>query len=53
MVNVEQLPPQPFLGELNRMGLQTSIRDENGDRDLFFEDWVPAQQAKGKSAAKR
>nr|WP_255714122.1 saccharopine dehydrogenase family protein [Pelagibacterium xiamenense] len=46
MVNVEELPPQPFLGQLNAMGLQTSIRDENGDRDLSFEDWTPQTDAK-------
>ncbi len=54
MVNVEELPPQPFLGELNRMGLQTSIRDENGDRDLSFDDWrAPATPSIGKVAGKR
>lgn len=36
MVNVEQLPPQPFLGLLNEMGLPTRIRDEQGDRALNF-----------------
>jgi len=36
MVNVEELPPQPFLGHLNRMGLPTRIRDTEGDRALFF-----------------
>ncbi|WP_404404987.1 saccharopine dehydrogenase NADP-binding domain-containing protein [Pelagibacterium halotolerans] len=50
MVNVEELPPQPFLGQLNVMGLQTSIRDENGDRDLSFADWV-ASEAKEKRKA--
>jgi saccharopine dehydrogenase-like NADP-dependent oxidoreductase len=36
MVNVEELPPQPFLAVLNRIGLQTCIRDEQGDRPLEF-----------------
>lgn len=36
MVNVEELPPQPFLQLLNEMGLPTRIRDEQGDRDLTF-----------------
>jgi saccharopine dehydrogenase-like NADP-dependent oxidoreductase len=36
MVNVEELPPQPFLGKLNEMGLPTRIRDANGDRALDF-----------------
>ena len=36
MANVEDLPPQPFLGLLNRIGLPTRIKDENGDRDLTF-----------------
>jgi len=36
MVNVEELPPKPFINELNRIGLQTCIRDENGDRELSF-----------------
>jgi len=53
MVNVEELPPQPFLGLLNKMGLQTSIRDENGDRDLSFDDWEAPAKASGKLAGKR
>jgi saccharopine dehydrogenase-like NADP-dependent oxidoreductase len=32
MVNVEELPPQPFLRLLNEIGLPTRIKDENGDR---------------------
>jgi len=36
MANVEELPPQPFLGLLNRIGLPTRIRDEHGDRALTF-----------------
>lgn len=36
MVNVEELPPQPFLGKLNEMGLPTRIRDAKGDRALNF-----------------
>lgn len=36
MVNVEELPPSPFLNLLNQMGLPTSIRDEQGDRPLSF-----------------
>ncbi|BCH33500.1 saccharopine dehydrogenase [Mesorhizobium sp. L-8-10] len=34
MVNVEELPPVPFLGLLDRMGLPTRIKDEQGDRPL-------------------
>jgi saccharopine dehydrogenase-like NADP-dependent oxidoreductase len=52
MVNVEELPPQPFLGLLNHMGLQTSIRDENGERDLSFDDWSAKRTAQ-KAAARR
>ena len=37
MVNVEELPPQPFLHLLARMGLPTRIRDETGDRALDFD----------------
>ncbi|WP_409523122.1 saccharopine dehydrogenase family protein [Nitrincola sp. MINF-07-Sa-05] len=37
MVNVEELPPQPFLGLLNQIGLPTRIRDEQGDRALHFD----------------
>jgi saccharopine dehydrogenase-like NADP-dependent oxidoreductase len=37
MVNVEELDPRPFLNLLNKMGLPTSIRDEQGDRPLNFE----------------
>lgn len=53
MVNVEELPPQPFLGLLNQMGLQTSIRDENGERDLSFDHWTPTAAASSRMAGKR
>ncbi|MGE4253290.1 MAG: saccharopine dehydrogenase family protein [Parvibaculaceae bacterium] len=36
MVNVEELPPKPFLALLDEMGLQTWIRDAEGDRPLAF-----------------
>lgn len=36
MANVEELPPQPFLNLLNQMGLPTSIRDDEGERPLYF-----------------
>ncbi len=36
MANVEELPPRPFLDLLNKMGLPTSIRDEQGERALTF-----------------
>ncbi|SFX72298.1 saccharopine dehydrogenase family protein [Marinospirillum alkaliphilum] len=36
MVNVEELPPKPFLNLLNQMGLPTCIRDEAGERPLNF-----------------
>ncbi|MFN3580851.1 MAG: saccharopine dehydrogenase family protein [Pseudomonas sp.] len=36
MVNVEQLPPKPFINLLNEMGLPSRIRDEQGDRPLSF-----------------
>lgn len=32
MVNIEQLPPEPFLELLDVMGLPTRIKDEQGDR---------------------
>mgnify|MGYP003700670505 FL=1 len=35
MVNVEQLPPQPFLGLLNRIGLPTRLRE--GDKDIALD----------------
>jgi len=34
MVNVEELPPRPFLKLLDKLGLPTRIRDEQGDREL-------------------
>ncbi|KZE28962.1 saccharopine dehydrogenase family protein [Chelatococcus daeguensis] len=37
MANVEELPPQPFLGLLGRMGLPSRIKDEAGDRPLTFD----------------
>ena len=36
MVNVEELPPKPFINLLNQMGLPTRIKDEQGDRALSF-----------------
>jgi saccharopine dehydrogenase-like NADP-dependent oxidoreductase len=36
MANVEELPARPFLALLDRIGLPTRIRDENGDRALTF-----------------
>lgn len=36
MRNVEQLDPKPYINVLNRIGLPTRIKDENGDRDLHF-----------------
>lgn len=36
MVNVEELPPKPFINLLNEMGLPSRIRDEEGDRLLSF-----------------
>lgn len=36
MVNVEDLPPRPFLDILNRIGLPTWIKDEQGERPLSF-----------------
>ncbi len=36
MANVEELPPQPFLNILNKIGLPNRIKDENGDRALTF-----------------
>lgn len=34
MVNVEELPPRPFLELLDKIGLPTRIRDESGDHAL-------------------
>lgn len=36
MVNVEELPPKPFINLLNEMGLPSRIKDEAGDRPLSF-----------------
>jgi saccharopine dehydrogenase-like NADP-dependent oxidoreductase len=36
MVNVEELPPKPFINLLNTRGLPSRIRDEEGDRALSF-----------------
>lgn len=37
MANVEELPVKPFLNWLNKIGLQTYIRDEDGERPLNFD----------------
>lgn len=34
MANVEELDPVPFIALMNRMGLETRIRDAQGDRQL-------------------
>ncbi|TWG98297.1 saccharopine dehydrogenase-like NADP-dependent oxidoreductase [Mesorhizobium sp. J18] len=36
MANIEELPPQPFLGLLNRMGLPSRIREDENDQALEF-----------------
>ncbi|KEG21293.1 saccharopine dehydrogenase family protein [Bartonella bacilliformis] len=36
MVNVEELPPQPFLKNLDKMGLSTHIREGQEDKKLQF-----------------
>ncbi|WP_297322489.1 saccharopine dehydrogenase family protein [uncultured Bartonella sp.] len=36
MVNVEELPPEPFLKWLDEMGLPTHIREGNEDKKLSF-----------------
>ncbi|ABM44794.1 hypothetical protein X471_00929 [Bartonella bacilliformis str. Heidi Mejia] len=36
MVNVEELPPQPFLKNLDQMGLSTYIREGKKDKKLQF-----------------
>ncbi|MCO5730456.1 saccharopine dehydrogenase family protein [Rhizobium sp. SSA_523] len=36
MANVEELPPKPFINLLNKIGLPTRIKDENGDRAVEF-----------------
>ena len=48
MVNVEELPPQPFLSLLDGMGLPSRIRDADGDRELAFD---PLPQAKAVKVA--
>ena len=37
MVNVEELDAKPFINLLNKIGLPTRIKDENGDRALEFD----------------
>lgn len=36
MVNVEDLDPKPFISLLNRIGLPTRVKDEQGDRPVDF-----------------
>lgn len=36
MVNVEELPPEPFINLLNRIGLPNRVKDARGDRELAF-----------------
>lgn len=46
MVNIEELPPRPFLELLETMGLSTRIRDAEGDRALTFPEAAPQRVAK-------
>src|SRR5690606_28401296 len=41
MVNVEELDPKPFIELMNRIGLVTRVRDEQGDRVLDPHAEVP------------
>lgn len=43
MANIEELPPVPFLGLLETMGLPTRLRDGRGDRS-FAGEKLPAQR---------
>ena len=45
MVNVEELPPVPFLSLLDTMGLPSRLRDADGDRD-FDAGSLPANRSK-------
>ena len=36
MANIEELPPQPFLGLLNKIGLPTHIREGETDKPVSF-----------------
>ncbi|ACT57215.1 saccharopine dehydrogenase family protein [Candidatus Liberibacter asiaticus] len=38
MVNIEELPPKPFLGTLQRMGLATSLRTNHKEHQLQFDE---------------
>lgn len=49
MVNVEELPPIPFLALIEKMGLPTRIRDKHGDRSLLTDD-IPASEPLRKRA---
>jgi saccharopine dehydrogenase-like NADP-dependent oxidoreductase len=53
MVNIEELPPRPFLELLEIMGLSTRIRDEDGDRALTFPQEAPALPRVARVAAAR
>jgi len=44
MANVEDLPPRPFLGVLNEIGLPTRIKDADGDRALEFPEFRMAAE---------
>ncbi len=43
MANIEELPPVPFLGLLETMGLPTRLRDPKGDRS-FATEKLPEQK---------
>ena len=45
MANIEELPPRPWLGLLERMGLPTRIRDRHGDRALSFSRTAGSQHS--------
>lgn len=50
MVNVEELPPRPFLTLLGEMGLATRVRDADGDRALRFAAGIEERSERHRAA---
>jgi saccharopine dehydrogenase-like NADP-dependent oxidoreductase len=46
MANIEELPPEPFLGLLETMGLPTRLRDASGDRSFATETLLQPKKAR-------
>jgi len=51
MVNAEELDPDPFIKQLNKMGLPTKVKDVTPKNGKPSKDGMPASAAKSNNVA--